>query len=83
VSDPTILNVYLDANQLEYTVTDLTDSWQLYFTYKHSKHTVLIAMPQAIENDPIYKETTVTIVTSAALAVVGVGLLTYFKKRKN
>jgi hypothetical protein len=82
VSDPTTLNVYLDANQLEYSVTDLTDSWQLYFTYKHSKHTVLVAMSQAIESASTYKESITTITISAALAVVGVGLLVYFKKRK-
>jgi len=36
------VKVYLDGDQLNYTVTSLDDSWLLHFTYSHSAHKVNI-----------------------------------------
>ena len=38
------VKVYLDGNQLNYTVTSLDDSWLLHFTYLHSTHKVTISL---------------------------------------
>jgi hypothetical protein len=81
LQDPTALNVYLDGNQLEYTVTELADKWQLYFVYPHSKHTVLIIMPQPKYD--LVSATTVTVGLSAALAAVSEVSIIYIKKRKH
>jgi hypothetical protein len=81
VADPTALNVYLDGGQLEYTVTELADKWQLYFVYSHSKHTVLIAMPHPLDSG-LLSATTAIIIVPATLAAVGVGSVVYIKKRK-
>ena len=36
------VKVYLDSDQLNYTVTSEDDSWHLHFTYLHSTHTIAI-----------------------------------------
>lgn len=38
--DVSSLKVYLDGNQLNYTATNQQDSWDIYFTYNHSTHSV-------------------------------------------
>jgi hypothetical protein len=38
------VKVYLDGNQLDYTVTSLDDSWLLHFTYGHSTHIIAISL---------------------------------------
>jgi hypothetical protein len=81
ISDPTALNVYLDGSQLEYTVTDFTDTCELYFVYSHSKHTVLITVPQPIDSSLI-PATATLIIVSTSLAVISVSSIVFFKKRK-
>jgi hypothetical protein len=41
-TNPENIKVYLDDNQLNYTVTSNVDSWQLTFNYHHSTHTISI-----------------------------------------
>jgi hypothetical protein len=38
------VKVYLNGNQLNYTVTSLDDSWLLHFTYQHSTHKVTVTL---------------------------------------
>jgi hypothetical protein len=80
VSDPSALKVYLDGNRLEYTVTDRTDAWQLYFAYKHSTHTVLITMIQPLNSYSIY--ITAMAIGIFALATAPSLLIYYFTKHK-
>jgi hypothetical protein len=82
ISDPTALNVYLDGSQLEYTVTDLTSTCELYFVYTHSQHTILIAMPQPL-NSGLTFTTVIFIIVSTSLAAIGVSSIIFFKKRKS
>jgi hypothetical protein len=42
IEDISTLKVYLDGNQLNYSVTSQGDSWLIYFTYHHSTHEVII-----------------------------------------
>ena len=44
VSDASGIEVYLDGNRLNYTVSDVGGSWVLYFVYKHSTHRVEIKL---------------------------------------
>ena len=43
-SNPENIKVYLDGNQLTYTITSNPDSWQLTFNYHHSTHKVTITL---------------------------------------
>jgi hypothetical protein len=47
VGDISTLKVYLDGNQLNYSVTSQGDSWLIYFTYHHSTHEVTIYLNRA------------------------------------
>lgn len=44
IGDISRLNIYLDGNQMNYTVTSTDDSWLLYFTYHHSTHEVIVSL---------------------------------------
>lgn len=80
VSDLTSLKIYLDGNQLEYLATDLIESWQLYFAYSHSKHTLIIAMPQTTNNSFVC---TTTLTICALFAGILLSLVIYSHKTKN
>ena len=38
------VKVYLDGDQINYTITSLDDSWLLHFTYHHSTRTIAISL---------------------------------------
>jgi hypothetical protein len=40
VSDPTVIQAYIDENVANFTVQPTNDAWLLYFTYHHSMHNV-------------------------------------------
>ena len=44
ISDASGIKVYLDGNELNYTVSEVDESWVLYFVYKHSTHLVEIKL---------------------------------------
>lgn len=48
IVDATKLNVLIDGNPYNYTLTETSDSWVLGFTYEHSSHTVQINMEAAL-----------------------------------
>jgi hypothetical protein len=90
VSDVTNIRVYLDGNNLDYSASSLGDSWLLIFTYTHSTHDVAINLGVQSQQQqsgflgsdlPI--EYGCAVVIAVAVAVIGVGLLVYFKKRKH
>jgi hypothetical protein len=82
VPDPMALVVYMDSRQLEYTVTDFTDTWQLYFSYSHSEHTVLIAMPYPLYSGLLFP-TTIIILVSASIVLLALGVLVHKKRKLN
>lgn len=40
------LKVYVDENQVNYVTTSTDSSWILYFSYEHSTHDIVIAIPE-------------------------------------
>jgi len=42
IGDISTLKVYLDGNETNYTVNDLTYSWLIHFTYHHSAHKIVM-----------------------------------------
>jgi hypothetical protein len=47
VANPENIKVYLDGNQLNYSVAAAEDSWLITFTYSHSKHEILLYLGSA------------------------------------
>jgi 5-hydroxyisourate hydrolase-like protein (transthyretin family) len=45
VADGHSVNVNLDQNALDYTVSEMGDYWVLTFTYHHSSHAIAVGMP--------------------------------------
>jgi hypothetical protein len=52
ISKGTDIKVYLDGNQLNYTVTETDESWVLLFEYSHSTHDVIMYMGTNQSSDP-------------------------------
>jgi hypothetical protein len=79
--------IYLDGVGLNYDVTSTADSWKLHFTYAHSTHSVIVSLGNAVtpgQSEPEPFSTLLVIaVAVASVALVGVGFLVYFKKRKH
>jgi hypothetical protein len=76
------LKVYLDGNQLAYSVTSVGDSWLVAFSYSHSTHKVSINLLSSIAQS--VPEFLFWIILSLLIvAVITVGLLVYFKKRNH
>ena len=48
LNDVSSLKVYLDSNQIQYSVEPQGDGWFLYFTYHHSAHLVVIDLGSSI-----------------------------------
>jgi hypothetical protein len=65
VSNGENIKVYLDGNQLNYTLTSSANSWLLTFSYLHSTHQVLVSLCQAPS-----KPFTETLLEMVAIGVV-------------
>jgi hypothetical protein len=50
VNDTADFKVYLDGNQVDYTVQSQSDCWLLYFAYHHSNHLVTISLGESFVN---------------------------------
>jgi hypothetical protein len=77
------IKVILDGKEMVYSVSSSGDSWLLIFTYAHSTHDVAINF--SVQSEPESEPAPTTFVVTASamlLAVVGLGLIVYFKKRK-
>lgn len=78
--DPDGISVFLDGKIIEYAIVSTSQSWVLDIGYSHSIHNVVVNFNGNAEPEPF--PATLVIGSVAAVAVVGVGLLVYFKKRE-
>lgn len=79
--NPQGVSAFLDGKPVEYAITSTSQSWVLDITYSHSVHNVVVNFNGKAEPEP-FPTTIVITASGASLAVVGIGLLVYFKKRK-
>jgi hypothetical protein len=88
VSDAANIKVYLDGKRMGYSASSLGDSWLLLFTYAHSTHDVAISLgvqsqqPSGFLGLGLPVEYVCAAVIAAAVAIIGISLLVYVKKRK-
>jgi parallel beta-helix repeat protein len=54
IIDVTKIKILLDGLEYNYTVTELNDSWVLFFTYNHSVHQVQVDLQAAIPEFPSF-----------------------------
>jgi len=75
--DPQDIKVFLDGQPIEHDIDSTDQSWILYFTYKHSIHNIVVNFnANEIPEFPSW------IIPPLLIAVaIGIGLLSYFKKR--
>lgn len=84
VSSVQDIKAYLDGNELSVEVTSDEDAWLLSFNYMHSTHSVKVSL--AANGDPltfIGIEYWIWISVAVITAVIGAGLLFFFRKRKH
>jgi hypothetical protein len=74
VPDLEDITVYLDGNQVEYTVQSAGDSWCLIINYVHSTHQIVVALDTSI-----IPEFTSTIIIPLTIASV-IAIIVYKKK---
>jgi len=53
IGDISTLKVYLDGNETNYTVNDLTYSWLIHFTYHHSAHKIIMDLVSQQTGPPV------------------------------
>ncbi len=92
--DPQGISVLFDGYPIEYDIDSTAQSWILHFTYAHSVHNIVVnfnadeisepTLPSALTSTPEPQRepfpTMLVIASVIAVAVVGIGLLVYFKK---
>jgi hypothetical protein len=84
VTDVASIEVLLDGKKTNYSASSLGDSWLLIFIYTHSTHDVTISL--GVQSEPkqdAFLTTLVAVAAGASATIVGLGVLLYFKKRKN
>ncbi len=92
VKNISLLRVYLDENEIQYSYDLIDNSWKIQFSYTHSDHSVVMLLDSTVSLErptptstptpnPEQFATTLT-VTSIAIAVVGLGILAYFKNKR-
>ncbi len=82
LSNPNLLNVYLDNNTVAYSITEQsTDSWLLYLTYPHSSHNIIIGMQTESQPQPPADFTIYAVIVAAAiLALLTAGIIVFARK---
>jgi hypothetical protein len=75
--DPQGINVFLDEQPIEYDIDSTDQSWILYFTYTHSIYKIVVNF-----GDEIPEFSAWIILPMLITVTINIGLLTYFKKRK-
>jgi hypothetical protein len=78
--NPEDVSVFLDDKPIEYAIASTSQSWVLDIGYSHSVHNVVLYFNG--EAEPESFPTALLIGFVAVVAVVGLGLLVYLKKRK-
>jgi hypothetical protein len=77
------LQIYLDENLIDYTVTPTEYYWLIHFTYTHSTHKVLIILSQTNANSTnTHSCGTVITFSSITILVIATILLAYKKIRR-
>jgi hypothetical protein len=76
------LDVYLDGNETNYTISDMNYSWLIHFTYHHSTHKVLIALGSIQAESSIETSANKTIAICIAMAAILPTALLITKRRK-
>jgi PKD repeat protein len=89
--DPTFnpqgIVVLLDGHPIDYNVESREQSWILDFIYTHSIHDVIVNLdtdtvaPSEHQSEPEPFPTTSAVASIVSIAIIGVGLMVYFKKR--
>jgi hypothetical protein len=83
IDDISSLKVYLDGNQLEFTIESQEDCWLLYFTYQHSTHMVTINLgSQGQFSELLGNWMFYVTLTAIIIAVIGIGLALRRRKTK-
>ena len=86
VSNASSLKVYLDGNEIEYSITSEDDSWLLHFTYHHSTHKVALTFNSAAtQNDanPLENWMLIAGIGAAAAMAVIVAAVAVVRQRKH
>lgn len=79
-----MLNVYLDNEAVEYSLTELsTESWLLYFTYSHSSHIVNIELQAQTQKQIPTEFTIYAIIFAAAILALLISGILVLSKRLN
>jgi len=84
IDDISTLKVYLNGNQLSYTVSSTDDSWLVCFTYQHSTHNVIVDLgPTSTTPTQPFIETPQGIATiGGVVAMLIVGMFIALRRRK-
>lgn len=89
VEEATGIKVYLDGKGIDYSALSLDDSWLLSFTYSHSSHDIVVNLDvqsrqqqSAFLSSDLLAEYGCAAVIAVAAAIIGIGLLVHFRKRK-
>lgn len=80
--DPSNLRVYLDGQQLNFSSTQTSDSWIIYFTYHHSTHTVVLSLSGATQPKPSIALISAAVAVVAIVAILSAIAEMNLKKRK-
>jgi len=84
VNNASSLKVYLDNQEIDYSVTSEDDSWLLHFTYHHSTHKVaLVFNSAATQNDTNLVDNWMLIAGIPAIAAIAVVVTAVAIKRKS
>jgi parallel beta-helix repeat protein len=78
------IRVYLDGNQLNYSITLTTNSWLLEFTYSHSTHQVTVQLAASTTSSPVPEiDYWIWIVLPVVIAVFAFAGVVIWRKKKH
>ena len=80
--NPEDIQVYLDGNQIDCTITSNGNSWIITFTYNHSEHEIAI-VSSAQPTIPEISSPIILPLFMIAIIIAAVADVVYFKKRKH
>jgi hypothetical protein len=79
----TDLKVYLNGNEIGYTVASTEDSWLLHFTYAHSTNKVLISLGPSVETTPDYGIFFINGIAGAIGVTIAVAFIILYRRRRS
>jgi len=81
-NQPEEITVYFDDSPLDYSLDFDDYAWILTINYTHSSHKIVINLTKQAQLQDL-SPATLVVASVASVALVGIGLLVYFKKRKH